>query len=494
MIALAALLAAGGAGADTFRMVPNVTLGESYSDNLALLPGDIARSGWITEITPSIRAELAGARVKGSLDFRLQDRMYSDSRLDNTQRFLSSFAKVEAVERFLFVDARASISQQNRTAFGTIVTPDATTATSNRIETKAYQISPYIRGDYSGVASYQLRFTETHASANDITLPDTRTSEWVAKVGNATRSAKLGWSIDANALRLHNDVVGTVENSRVRGTLIFAMTPQFHVSAFEGHESTDFVGPPRRGKDTPGLGLEWTPSVRTQLSAVYEKRFFGDGHNAVFSHRTPRTVWKVISSKDTQVLPSQLAASGLNSVAALMSDLLISSIPDPQERTEAVRRRLEEYGISGSSAIGSNFLTSRPFALKSTVATVAMLGATNTVTFTVSNREQRAFGLAVGGVDTLDSEDFRQTAFNANFAHKLTPLTTVTFAATHLRTVGLTNIAKETRQGTYGLFITSRLGPKTTASFGVQHLDFNSSTAPESYRENAIFGTVSVRM
>ena len=100
-------------------MVPSVAVAQTYSDNVALLPGELARSGWVTGISPGIRADLAGARVKGSLDYHLTKSLYSaDSRLNSTQNFLDSFAKVEAVDKLLFVEARANISQQNRSPFG----------------------------------------------------------------------------------------------------------------------------------------------------------------------------------------------------------------------------------------------------------------------------------------------------------------------------------------------------------------------------------------
>ena len=494
LVALAAVLAAGATRAETFRLTPSVTLSEFYSDNIALLPGDIATKGWITGLSPEIRAELSGVRAKGFLDFRLQRNAYSSSSgLDGTRRFLNSSAKVEAVEKLFFVDARANITQQNRSPFGAAATPDSTSRGTNRVETKTYQVSPYLRGDYSDIASYQLRFIETLSQADDPTIPDTRTSEWVAKIGNPKRSAKLGWAIDANALRLRNDNVGTLENSRIRGSLIYAVYPQLHVSAIEGHETTDFAGPPRRGKDTPGVGLEWSPSDRTQLSAVYEKRFFGEGHSALFTHRTPLTAWKLVSIRDVAVLPTQLATSGANSIANLMADLLTSAIPDPEARAAAALRRLEEYGVPGSSPISSDFLTSRPFIVRSTVGSVALLGTRNTVTLTVSTRTQHAFAGSSGNAGSFATDDFRQNGFNANFAHKLTPLTSMTFVAARLRTEGLT-ATTQTRQGSYSLLLTSRLGTNTTATLGVQHLEFSSSIAIDNYRENAIFGALNVRM
>jgi len=495
LAALAAGVAPGIGKSESYRVVPNIAVTASYSDNVALAPSALAQPGWVTTLAPGVLAEVSGARVKGFLDARLFGTSYSsDSSLNSTQASLNAFAKVEAVENLLFVDARANSGQQNRSAFGAAATPDLPTPSTNAVQTNALQVSPFIRGQVSDVAKYQLRFTESWVRANDVRPPETRTSEWIGSIGSASPSAKLGWTVAASALSLRNDLVGTREDNRIRGSLIYALNPQLHVSLVEGYESTDFAGPPKQGSGTPGIGLAWTPSERTQLAAVYERRFFGDGYNVIFNHRTPLSAWSIVGTKDVEALPAQLLASNsLGSIQGLMSNLLTSTIPDPEARAEAVRRRLEETGISGSSALSSNVLTARPFILWNNFASAALLGATNTITLTLAYKEQRSLGTGVAAGGSVVN-DFRQRGLNANWAHKLSPLTSLTLAATALLTDDLTIAARQSRQYSSSLFLSSQLGPKTSASLGLRHVDFNGTTAPETYRENAIFGTLSIRL
>jgi uncharacterized protein (PEP-CTERM system associated) len=493
--ALAAGLAAGIAKPDSLRIVPTVAVTESYSDNVALVAGDLARSGWVTQVAPRFRADLSGARMKGFFDYRLDYTAFSSaSRLNGTQRFLNSFAKVEAIEKRLFVDMRADISNQNRSVFGAAVTPGLSTPSANRIETTSYQVAPYTRGQVADIARYQLRLVESRVRANDAALPDASTTEWVGRMTNAAPSAKLGWAVDADALSLRTGASGTLADSRIRGSFIYALNPQMHLYATAGRETTDFAGPPRRATNTRGVGLEWSPSVRTQLSALHEKRFFGDGRSVVFSHRTPLTAWRLVSTKDAAVLPAQLAAGNTTSIESLMSDLLASAIPDPDARAAAVRRRLDETGITGTSALNSNFLSARPFVFRNDVASFALLGAINTMALMFTRREQRSFGASLAGGGSVGDEDFRQTGFDANLAHRLSPRTTLTLTATTLRTEGLTATASRSRQHLYSVFLSNRVGPKTTASFGFRRVDFDGSTALESYRGNAIFGSVAIRL
>jgi uncharacterized protein (PEP-CTERM system associated) len=493
--ALVAGIVAGGANAESWRIVPYVTLTETYSDNVALIANEFAKPGWITDLAPGIRAEISGARVKGFLDFRLNALAYSsESQLNTVQPFLNAIGKVEAVENLFFVDARADINQQNRSPFGASSTPGVVTPSLNAVQTSSLQISPYLRGRVSDIANYQLRFIATGVRADDVFVPNTNTTQWLGRIGSASPSAKLGWALDATTLSLRNDVVGTLDDSRVWGSLTYAINPQLHVTAIAGYENTDFAGPPKRGNDTPGVGLAWTPSERTQFSGVYERRFFGDGYSALFSYRTPLSAWKIVTVKDVEALPTQLATGSLVTIAGLMSQLLTSAIPDPEEREAAVRRRLEEIGITGNSALSSSAYTVRPFIYWNTAASAVLLGTTNTVTLTYSNREQRGFGVSLSSGKVVLDDDFRKKGFNVNWVHKLSPLTSLTLLATTLQTKGLTITALKTRQDSASLFLSSQIGPRTSTSIGVRFLDFSSSVAFTSYRENAIFGTLSIRL
>jgi uncharacterized protein (PEP-CTERM system associated) len=492
---LAASLAAGVARSDSLRIAPNAAVTESYSDNVGLVPREQAQSGWVTDVVPGLRAELAGARVKGLFDYRVSYTTYAgSSRPPATQRFLNAMGRVEALEDLLFVDARADITNQNRSAFGAAVAPGVSTPSANRIETTSYQVAPSVRGHLSDMARYQARVVGTIARTNDVALPDIRTTEWAGRISNPSPSALVGWSVDLNALSLRIPAIAALGDTRLRASVVYAITPQMHVSLSEGHEATDFAGPPRRGSHTPGAGLEWSPSVRTQLSAVYERRFFGGGHSVLFSHRTPLTAWKLMSGRDAAVLPSQLASSRANSIEGLMSDLLTSAIPDPVARAAAVRRRLEDTGIAGTSALNSSFFTTRPFLFRQTVAYVALLGATNTAALTLPRREQSRLGAGIPGLGIAGDEDFRQQGLDANVAHKLSPLTTLTFTTTSLRTQGLSAAGSRALQRLQSLFLVTRISPRTSASVGIRRAVFESSTASESYRENAVFGSVSIRL
>jgi uncharacterized protein (PEP-CTERM system associated) len=123
-----------------------------------------------------------------------------------------------------------------------------------------------------------------------------------------------------------------------------------------------------------------------------------------------------------------------------------------------------------------------------------MLGAINTATVTLVRKEQRGFGVRITGEGGALDEDFRQKGVHANLARKLSPFTTLTLVATSLTTESLSAVPRHSTQHLYSLFLSTRVGPRTSASFGVRRAAFTSSVQLESYRENAVFASVSVRL
>ncbi|MCM2326643.1 MAG: TIGR03016 family PEP-CTERM system-associated outer membrane protein [Lysobacter sp.] len=489
----AAMVVALGAQAETWHVSPSVAVRETFSDNFLLATGDAARSGWYTDVVPGLRAEVMGARLRGFADLRLDAKRYAgDSRLDENRRFLESQGTFEAVENRVFLDARAYITQENLSAFGAASTPDQPSASGNQVETSVLRISPWIRGKVPDVANYHVRYDAAGIRADDPALADTRTGEWIARIASASPSARLGWALYGSALDVRNDEVGHIVDRRVRGRLAFAVTPQLRLSVLGGVEETDFAGPPRTRTDTPGAGIAWTPGDRTQLAGVVERRFFGNGHSVFFSHRTARLAFRLASVRDAAVFPGARSA-GESPARALMADLLASTVEDPEERAREARRRLEESGIAPFSSLGSSSLTSSPVVFRVDEASAAMVGARNTVTVTAMRREQRTIGAPAGAAPAAPDDDFRRRGIDANWAYRLTPVTTVTLTATALRTVGQGAVEARSDEDRIGLVVSSRLGPKTLATMGVRHSTFDTLAGTGSYRESAAYASFSVR-
>lgn len=485
------LLGWSASAAGQWRVVPSVAAQSTYSDNVGLRPDDVARTGWILDVTPGIRIERQSPRSTVFVDYRRHSLYYSsDTPPDDTQQFLDANAHWNVIDSFLALDARAAITQQPRSPFAGALAPDAAFPGGNRGEARVYEVSPSVKGYLGGLALYRLRFTETEADASDLGLPRTRSSRWSGSLRSASPSTFLGWWMDADHLRVRNRDIGELEDARIRGALVVAVLPTVRLTLSEGYEETDFVGAGRKGHDTPGVGVDWVPGERTQLTAAWERRFFGDGYNVFFTHRTPHTAWRLSAGRDATALPNQLAAANLRSVSSLLSDLLSSAQPDPVQRAAAVRARMEESSLPENTALGTGLLTAQPFLLKTIEGSAALIGRRNTVTLALTRREQVALEGAIPG---LGATDVRRTGGSVNWAYRLTPVATLSLAGTWVRTDGISSPDLRTTDRAATVLYAVRLGPHATFSVGARRTQLHSSTALD-YTENAAFFIFAARL
>src|SRR5206468_11239728 len=102
-----------------FSVVPGFAISETLTNNSQLATTD-RKSDFITQVTPSIHITSTGGRLRGFLDYSLDGILYAKSTGANQlQNSLNAVLNVEAVENWAFVDARAIISQQYTSAYGT---------------------------------------------------------------------------------------------------------------------------------------------------------------------------------------------------------------------------------------------------------------------------------------------------------------------------------------------------------------------------------------
>lgn len=478
-----------------WTITPFITLAATYSDNVAAVPAPAARSGWITDITPGLRIEADASRVRGFLEYRLHDLRYStDSSLDARQNYLQSRFTVDAVRNFAAVDLRADIAQESRSPFEAAPPGETPTASANRVETTTLEVSPWVRGAFGDVARYEARLRAGEVSTDDGTIPDTRTTEWAGRIGSASASARLGWSVEASTLEARNDEIGALDDTRFRARLLWSVLPTLRLVAGTGVDRTDFAGPPTRREDTPGAGFFWIPSPRTSVAALYERRVFGDGYGASVSWRTARTAWRLASTKDAAVLPGLTAAGTRTNLATLAADLLAASNPDPEVREAQARAQLANAGISGAPILGSSLLSSRPVVYRQTELTSLYTGVKDTLSFRYAFLEQQEYGEALDGSPASGgAQHLRRWGVDLNWSHRFTPMLTGTVALARLVTDGLSDGAPDTRQQFATASFATALGQRTVASAGVRFTRFDSSAPDASYDEKAVFVQVTMR-
>ncbi len=486
-------------GKPSWYITPSITGMMTMTDNVNPGGSGEKQSDFITSVAPAIRIDGKGGRVSGSMFFSWQKNFYADENsYNNDQKFLNATGKAELVEQWLFLDASANISQQPESIFGTQSVGNEL-VNDNLTETTSYQWSPYIQGVLGGAAEYELRYSNAHTSSTTGLYSSGSGVDnqlWSGRLAGATRFAPLGWTLSAEDQRNEGDQQRDILDTRLTGTLEYQIDPQVKVSLLTGWESENYSSIDKEDSTFNGYGINWAPTERTSVSIRNEKRRYGDVYTFDFSHRTALTAWRYTDSQNVVLPGEQYYNTSPITTNYDMIYLQLASDPryanDPLGRAQATNDLLTLLGIPANSPITGNIMNAQPYLQHQRQASVSLIGANNTVTFSVQSSSNEAIQT---GASTLDdfalSQNISQSGASASWARKLTPDTSLTLNLLTSHSSG-DNSDDDSRLRSWSLQMTSRLGVRTTAGLGIRHNDYESTGLYGSdYTENAIIGTLS---
>ncbi|MFT3960029.1 TIGR03016 family PEP-CTERM system-associated outer membrane protein [Propionivibrio sp.] len=490
----------GGAGgmpawAGNWQITPSITVNETATDNVGLIDKN-RESDWITDIAPGININGRGDRLKLSFDYRLHGLYYAnDSSRNNIQNSLNALGSLEVLENLFFIDANATISQQNLSAFGGSTNTSVNINDSgNTTETRTYRISPYFKGILGSSTEYLLRYDLGKTSSDEGNAFSTQTRQLTGRLAGTAGFSWLGWSLDANRQKNDFDQGRDTTSNLVRGMLTYRYSPQLRVSLIGGRESNDYVSVDEKSHTIKGGGFEWAPTERTLLSAFREDRFFGNSDNISFTHRTARTAWKYIQTKDTQTSNDRISGT-VGTYFSLLDSMFSSAIPDPVARAAFVNAMLLSSGLSPNAALQGGFLTTGVTLQERKELSLALLGARNTVTFAATRSETQDVSNGTGsgwflGTDFSTLNNVKQTGASVNWSHKLSGLSSLSGSVSRLQSKGTGDSPLKTDETMYTVNFVTQLGPKTNAGLSARRIEVDGTT---NYTENALTGTFSHR-
>lgn len=474
---------------------PAIGLRGTWTDNIGLQPRGAERSEFATEILPSIAIRGRGARARLDFEYQPTALIYArDSQNNDILNSLSALGTVEAVERILFLDARAQITQQSVSPFGTQTTSNVN-STSNRTETRILSLSPYSRGLIGDWALYDLRYQASITRTADDVGANSDSRTWSARLESARAFANLGWILEYQDSRNTFDDGDATRGRIGRATVTYRIRPELAVFARGGSEYNNYTGP-NDHHVTHGFGLQWAPTERTRISAENDKRFFGRGYLYSVQHRTSQTAWSLIASKDETTTTSQLTRSSVGSLLDRFSDLATAQSTDPDQRANQARQLLSSTGFEPQSIPQAGYLSAGILLEKRIEGSVALIGVRNTGTLSAYRRDTRQLTVltAQASGNNLLQPDVRERGFTVNWNHRLSALTSFSLGSAWQRNSGAGNDGAQTTLRRLDLTVQRQLGPRTTASAGIRHVRSDSQGEADSdYRENAILVAVSHR-
>jgi len=485
-----------------WRVTPSVTARETWSDNIGNQPDDLTRSGFVTELAPSISVAGLSPRLKVGASAEWRKYIYSTdatSNLRNNDLRYSASAEGVVVKEMLFVDASATGTRQAVSAFGPV--PNNSYTANNSTDIRTWSISPYLRHRFGSTATLTARVARDsveggsgHGFGNS--MATTRAADLVS----GTSFPDVGWNLHYSRQDMTAERTGDTSTENSQAGLQYRVSSHLSLTSTVGYDKYEYraLGERTRGRSWSG-GFIWAPSSRTKVQATYGRRYFGKTGSFDASYRTQRTVWSLNYADVVTTTRQQFLLPAAVDTAALLDRLFATAYPDPVLRQQIVQAYMAQTGLPPTLVDSINFLSNRYMRNKRLQGSVAFKGARSDLVMTVFNERTAALSLQQEDSTLLPSqlstlnEDIKQRGASASFDYRLSTRTSA-----HANLYGVnaqslkTGVTNGVRQVTMGL--SRRFDAKSIASLDLRHSKGRVGVFDNrDYHENAIVGALSVQ-
>ncbi|MEO8732119.1 MAG: TIGR03016 family PEP-CTERM system-associated outer membrane protein [Rhodoferax sp.] len=471
-----------------FFISPTFSSTETWTSNIS--PGDsVGKSGWISEISPGINIRSGSGRIKGYLNYSLNLLNYSGGQGKNSlQKSLNSSINMEIIDGHGFIDATGVITQQTISAFS--VQTNNNNLNSNKTEVSSYSLSPYYRGRLSNIFTYEARYGLTTTQVKNADKFSSNENSTSLNLNGDEIFGKLSSTLAINRQVLSRQNAADTEVDKINLSLSYPIINQLIFSVSGGREIQNYTSIEKLSSWTSGMGLNWSISEVTKLSANLENNPLGKMHSLNFEHRTPRTSWTVSDTKSVSLSNSRSSTSSGNNYDLLYAQF--SSIEaDPIKRAQLVNNYLQTNGISANSTSINGYLTSGTSLQRSQNITFAVLGIRDTLTFTAARSVGNSVGTPIVATDDFNnSNSIRQNGFIFAYTHRLTESTVISNQFSVQKIYG--NIESQNSElKSNNISASTRVGSKAYITLSARHSISSSSSFP--YKETAITGNLTVQ-
>ncbi|RJP67596.1 MAG: TIGR03016 family PEP-CTERM system-associated outer membrane protein [Comamonadaceae bacterium] len=469
----------------TVLISPAISTGVLITNNGTQTP--TPRSEQILEVSPGVRAIINSARAKGFFDYSLsaQYRLQGTSG-DYLRNQLNTAMTFEALGDRVFVDVSGVVGDETVSAFNTQALRPVD---ANRSRTTNFRVSPYVRGTFGNANTYELRYGLERATTSTDERSDVNVQDISLSMASDMTGRRFGWSLFALTQETEYSLSRNTRSDQVLAGLNYAATPQLLLTLQAGTESNDVLTANRESYSITGLNADWRPSNRTRMVAGVQRRYFGNGHNVLFEHRTAATVWRYSDTRDAVNNPLDSGAT-LGSVYSQLENFYAGE-PDPVIRAQLIQEALLARGLPADAAAFNTVLTSSATLVRAQQLSLALLGPRDAITFLLLRTTSSRLGPAPTlGDDFNLSQQIDQRSWSVNYSHRITPLTTYTLGMARLRNDGaVAGLSNRLNVFTTGLI--TRLGLRTTGAVQLQRSVYDQVGAP--YSETAISANITHR-
>lgn len=473
---------------------PRIGFSQAWTDNLRLSDHD-KDAALITTVSPGISIVRNSGALRGTLDYSLNGIAYLKStQASQVQNALSANAQAEIIPRTLYVDAQASIGQQNASAFGLQALPTlgsqgavSSLDNPNRRETGTLNVSPLLHGQLGGLASFDLRSNFSITEVRGSSLGDSRGSGSSLRIAQLT-PGMLGWYLQAMTQQTRPYGAPSNRSTSLTAGLNYRPDPDWAFSANAGRERNDYLSRNGNTQDgfTGGVTADWTPTPRTHVNGNWQRHQYGDSHGMTLEHRMVHSVWRIADTRTT-TLGNTGATGGVRTNYDLYFLLFASSEPDPVKRDASVRAYLQQVGLAPDAPASVGFLSTGPSQLRNQMLSFTLQGVRSNVTATVSRSITSRLGTNLNQGDLANNARIEQRSYSLSASYQLSPVSGVSLTASRQESQGDASTNLRTQLSSLMANWNSRLGTRLSLQLGARHSRFEGVA---SYSENAAYANL----
>jgi len=480
---------------------PSVTLKETWTDNVNLLPADQARRQFVTEISPAFTVLAKNQRMDLAARYQYRHFVYSDKdapNLRNGGSELGADLKARLVEDLLFLDASASRGQQAASAFGPALADNSYT-TSNRTDVSTWRISPSLAHRFGSSANLLASYTRDSVKTGRTGYGDTD-GDSVSLALSSPGERRIGWNLRYDRQHLSEDMTGDSSSYNAQAGLSWRVKPSFALNASGGYDSYDYNG---LGSRTSGknwnVGYQYTPSPRTSLTMSYGQRYFGKSRALSALHRSRHTVWNISYNEAVTTTRQQFLLPATVDTASLLDRLFLPNFPDAVLRRQAVEAYLRSSGLPPSLANDINYLSNRYMLQHQFQATAGFNGARSVFMVTLFDTRREALSVQqsdsplLGNNQLSLNDNTRQRGAALSLSYRMSPRSDAYASLDASRAVSLaTDIRQSNRSLRVGL--NRQFQRRLLGTVELRRLQGSTGGSATSYTENAVSATLSMTL
>ena len=450
--------------------------------------GGLKGGDFVSEVRPGLQLSSRSGRVVGALSYSMGLVHHTeDYDGDAVQNRLNATFSAEAVERWMYLDGSASISQQTASAFGQQSVAGSTQDNPNRLEVASASLSPYVRGVLGSAVNYEARLNASATNGRRSKAADSSQTGGSVSLSSAVGGTTVGWGLVASTQTSDFRVGRETQNDRYSASLSFTPDADLSFTLRGGQESNNVADLQKTAYDNWGAGVTWRPSPRTRFQLDSDDRYFGRSYRALVEHRLASSSLQFSSSRDSSNGADPSGAGQRITLYQVFFAQFASIEPDPDKRDTLVRTFLQAQGMDPDLVVSGGFINTAVTVVERHQLTLSYAGqrmAGSVQAFASTSRVVDAAATAAALDDT------RQWGYMTTASYRLSPTASVALTGSRLLTQA-TSTQGGTELKSLSLSYGDQLARRTSLSLSARYSVFNSTL--NAYREAAVSASLSQR-